>query len=177
MSKKTLRLARVKSGIHDDLPTELRFESLVADHALTVEWNDLEQSLEKLVDSAGELLLRKDGRSTRVFWHRLGSSVYLATGGRHYRFDRVEASAVEAAVNDASHADIKAPMTGKIVKVAVSVGDTLKEGDTVLIVEAMKMEHELKAPFDAVVETLDGEEGAQVDLGQILARLARVQTD
>ncbi|MEM7609393.1 MAG: biotin/lipoyl-containing protein, partial [Myxococcota bacterium] len=52
-------------------------------------------------------------------------------------------------------------------------GDELDEGAAVVVVEAMKMEHQLRAPFAARVATLDCAEGDQVDMGQVLVRLER----
>jgi biotin carboxyl carrier protein len=63
-------------------------------------------------------------------------------------------------------------MPGRIVSVAKAVGEAVKAGETVLALEAMKMEHGLKAPFDGTVAELAAVEGAQVTEGQVLARIA-----
>lgn len=55
--------------------------------------------------------------------------------------------------------DVYAPMPGKITKVMVKEGDTVKAGDTVLIVEAMKMENEIHTPIDGVVKEIYVKEG------------------
>lgn len=55
--------------------------------------------------------------------------------------------------------DVYAPMPGRITKVMVKKGDTVKAGDTVLIVEAMKMENEIHTPIDGVVKEIYVEEG------------------
>lgn len=68
---------------------------------------------------------------------------------------------------------VDSPMTGKVIKVLCEDGAEVTEKTAVVVVEAMKMEHQLRAPFDAVVESLDCAEGEQVDLGQVLARLER----
>ncbi|MGC6494074.1 MAG: acetyl-CoA carboxylase biotin carboxyl carrier protein subunit [Myxococcota bacterium] len=63
-------------------------------------------------------------------------------------------------------------MPGAIVRVPVSVGDTVTEGQVIVVVEAMKMENEFRAPFDGVVEALSVEAGQAVEAGAVLARLA-----
>jgi len=60
-------------------------------------------------------------------------------------------------------------MPGRIVKVFVSQGDIVEEGDTVCVLQAMKMEHAVKALVSGVVEELHCFEGAQVLDGQTLA--------
>ena len=64
-----------------------------------------------------------------------------------------------------------APMPGRIVAVSVNDGDVILRGQPVLVLEAMKMEHVLTAPFDAQVSLNSVKTGDQVTEGQILARL------
>lgn len=73
-----------------------------------------------------------------------------------------------AAVSDGS---ILSPMPGKIVSVAVEAGQSVVKGQTLLTLEAMKMEHALAAPFDGVVAELSAVAGGQVSEGVVLARL------
>lgn len=63
---------------------------------------------------------------------------------------------------------ISSPMPGKIVKIPVKVGDKVSEGQTVVIVSAMKMENEFKAPSDCVVKEICVKEGDTVDGKQTL---------
>ncbi|GGC25794.1 3-methylcrotonyl-CoA carboxylase subunit alpha [Novosphingobium marinum] len=66
---------------------------------------------------------------------------------------------------------ILAPMPGKVIAVSVAEGDTVSEGQKLLTLEAMKMEHTLTAPFDGVVAELSASEGAQVQVEALLARI------
>lgn len=61
------------------------------------------------------------------------------------------AAAAAAAPVPAGAETVKAPMPGKILSVAVSAGQAVKKGETLLILEAMKMQNEIAAPHDAVV--------------------------
>ncbi|CAN5448210.1 acetyl/propionyl/methylcrotonyl-CoA carboxylase subunit alpha [soil metagenome] len=71
----------------------------------------------------------------------------------------------------AGDAQVRSPMPGKVVAVAVSVGDVVVRGQPLLTLEAMKMEHALIAPFDGEVEALNVSVGDQVSEGVTLARL------
>lgn len=66
---------------------------------------------------------------------------------------------------------IKSPIPGLIVRTLVAPGQVVAEGETLLILEAMKMENELRAPRAGVVHDVRVEAGAQVALGQVLATL------
>ncbi|NOY26114.1 MAG: acetyl-CoA carboxylase biotin carboxyl carrier protein subunit [Oligoflexia bacterium] len=73
---------------------------------------------------------------------------------------------------DASGASgVKAAMPGRIVRVLVAKGDPVSKGQPVLVVEAMKMENELKAPRDGVVRTLLVASGDLVETGAVLLEL------
>jgi biotin carboxyl carrier protein len=66
---------------------------------------------------------------------------------------------------------ITSPMPGSIFKVNVKPGDSVKRGDVVIILEAMKMENEIFAADDAVVVSVEVKEGATVDTGDVLVVL------
>tara|TARA_R110002072_G_scaffold172324_9_gene326407 strand:+ start:2135 stop:2620 length:486 start_codon:yes stop_codon:yes gene_type:complete len=67
--------------------------------------------------------------------------------------------------------DIKAPMPGLILDVPVKAGDVVKEGDYLLVLEAMKMENALTAPRDGMVKAVAVKEGDTVDKGQLLIEM------
>ncbi|HWD79520.1 MAG TPA: biotin/lipoyl-containing protein, partial [Kribbella sp.] len=62
-----------------------------------------------------------------------------------------------------------APMPGTVIRVGVEVGDVVKEGQPLLWLEAMKMEHAIAAPADGVVGELKVAAGQQVEVGAVLA--------
>lgn len=65
-----------------------------------------------------------------------------------------------------------APMNGRVVSVNVGKGDKVKEGDTLLVMEAMKMEHRIRAHGDGVIAAIDVTAGDLVSEGQVLVELA-----
>lgn len=64
--------------------------------------------------------------------------------------------------------NIKAPMPGLIVGISLEVGSVVSKGDTVLILEAMKMENSIKAPGDGTVKAIKVQKGDRVEKGQVL---------
>ena len=67
---------------------------------------------------------------------------------------------------------VKSPMPGKILKIIVSKGKKIKKGDVVLILEAMKMEQEIKTEIDGTVSDITVSEGDTVKKEQILITLS-----
>ncbi|MDF2900544.1 MAG: bccA [Phenylobacterium sp.] len=105
--------------------------------------------------------------------------VLITQDGEVVVFDAGETFALtpRPPIKDAAHAgggdgSVRAPMPGKVVAIAVSVGDKVTRGQPLLTLEAMKMEHALTAPFDGEVEAISVSVGDQVSEGVSLARLA-----
>ena len=65
-------------------------------------------------------------------------------------------------------AEIKTAMPGKVVRILVADADEVKKGDGLIVVEAMKMQNEMKSPKDGTVKEIRVEEGSTVNAGEIL---------
>jgi len=66
------------------------------------------------------------------------------------------------------HLEVKAPMPGLILKVRKKVGEQVELGDSVIILEAMKMENDLKSPASGIIENIFVTEGSAVEKGTLL---------
>ena len=67
--------------------------------------------------------------------------------------------------------EVLAPIAGKVVNIAVKVGDTVKKGQTVAIIEAMKLENEVPSAFDGTVKEIKVAQGANVQNQDVLVIL------
>lgn len=83
----------------------------------------------------------------------------------------VAAPAAPAASGAAGSVVVAAPMPGKILNVKSSVGASVKKGDVILVLEAMKMENEVVAPEDGTVASINVSAGDSVEAGETLATL------
>lgn len=82
-------------------------------------------------------------------------------------FPKLKSHREQSAVSN----EIKAPFPGKVVAVKAAIGGALAEGDSVIVLESMKMEHPLKAPLAGVVAEISVKEGDVIEAGRVLARL------
>lgn len=80
----------------------------------------------------------------------------------------VEAAPAAPAAN-ADGTPVKAPMPGTILAVKKNVGDAVKAGDVILVLEAMKMENDIVAPCDGTVKSINTPKGASVNTDDVLA--------
>ena len=94
-------------------------------------------------------------------------------GTSHYSITLVDPKRLRAAAAAGGHADgaarIVAPMPGKVVRVLVEQGAQVEAGTGVVVVEAMKMQNEMKAPKAGTVSAINVEIGATVNGGDVLA--------
>jgi len=67
-----------------------------------------------------------------------------------------------------SKIDIKAPMPGMILKIKKEVGDSIEKGDTIIILEAMKMENEIRSPIKGILKQVLIKEGSAIEKGAAL---------
>ena len=84
----------------------------------------------------------------------------------------VAPAAAPKAAPSAGANSVKAPLPGNILKVKVSQGASVKKGDLLCVLEAMKMENEILAPSDGTVSAVYAKEGSSVQSGDVLFELA-----
>ena len=80
-------------------------------------------------------------------------------------------AAAPKASGNAGATSVKAPMPGNLIKVNVKVGDAVKKGDVLCVLEAMKMENDIMAPADGVVASIEAAQGASVATDAVLVTL------
>lgn len=103
-----------------------------------------------------------DYRPFKVEWEgRLG-------GGPAPR-ERASAPAAGGGAKAAVKGAVTAQISGKVVRINVKAGQAVAKGDVLLILEAMKMENEIKAPADGTVKDIPVSEGQRVSEGDVLA--------
>lgn len=97
----------------------------------------------------------------------------VSLGGKSYEIAIVDPKRLRTGETTAAHgagaAEIISPMPGKVVRVLVETGAQVEAGDGIVVVEAMKMQNELKAPKAGTVISINAEVGATVSAGDVLA--------
>lgn len=83
----------------------------------------------------------------------------------------VAPAAPQVAQGSAGSVKVNSPMPGKILALKANVGQSVKHGDVILVLEAMKMENEIVAPQDGVVASINVSTGEMVESGALLATL------
>ena len=112
-----------------------------------------------------------DGNLHSFCWTWTGNSLQLWVDGNVFIFEKVESRRQVNRESPGIGGDIVAPMPGRVAQILVQVGEPVQRGQTVIILESMKMELEIAAQRDGVVKRIPVEPGAQVDKGMRLLEL------
>ena len=122
--------------------------------------------------SAGIYSILLGGKSFEVRVERLGAELRAITAGRDLsvviqderEWRRNRGGSVEAE----GRQQVLAPMPGKIVRVLVKAGDSVRAGQGLLVVEAMKMQNEIRAPKSGTIDRVRVVEGQTVNAGEVV---------
>ena len=113
---------------------------------------------------------------------RVGAQVNFSLDGENYRVS-IDSQANSASNNiraqhkvssSVDNNQIVSPLPGIVVSLAISIGDNVARGQTVCVIEAMKMENNITAPRDGVIESIEIAVGQEVGNRQVLVRLREV---
>jgi biotin carboxyl carrier protein len=118
------------------------------------------------------LSLRIDNKAYEVKCERVGSEMHLWVGSVRFLAEVRDPRSLRGrfrAGDDHGPKKLTAPMPGKVVRVLVTQGAEVEAGAGVLVVEAMKMQNEVKSPKKGTVQKILATEGVAVNAGDVLA--------
>jgi len=122
----------------------------------------------------GAYRVEDDGKQVVVFVAGTADDRWVFCNGEIYRERQRhdEASPRDGKHKGSGHAELTSPMPATVVKVLVAPGQTVRRGETLVVLEAMKMELPIRAPGDAVVRAVNCREGELVQPDRTLVELA-----
>jgi len=167
----------------------MRYLAQINDHTFKVELTDRPDRLDvtindrpvdadwKWLNRDRDMSLVMDGRSYTIIIEPENGRLLIYYGGERFeclvqdeRLAELRRLAGDTE-KSASKAQIKAPMPGLILRILVEPGQEVKKGDRLLIIEAMKMENELKAPRAGMVKAIECKAQEAVEQGKVLVVL------
>lgn len=116
-------------------------------------------------------LTLKDGTKHQVVWVKTGRKIWLHVDGRSYYVEKQSGSAVPVGTAASGERVLRGPMPGQVRLVLVQDGQIVKAGETLVLLEAMKMEIRIQAPGDGKVARVAVKPGQTVEKEQVLVEL------
>jgi biotin carboxyl carrier protein len=139
--------------------------------------DDRDYELEVSEPEPGVFLLKHKGKiiEASVSAVRLGEPAQVRIGPTEFEVKLIDLKRLRGVGSGSDHSDglveLKTAMPGKVVSILLEAGSIVEKGDGVLVVEAMKMQNELKSPKAGVIREIRVTEGAAVSAGDILATI------
>ena len=162
------------TGISLSLPLKLRYDEQKIDlivkrdsSLVTVEACGETQSIDLLDQTDEQLIYVINGVRRKIDYAIEANVVYLDSANGNVAVENITYLPPEIA-EVAGDGKIRAPMDGSIINVMVNAGDTVSKGQTLLILEAMKIQQQIKSDVDGIVGEIVGQVGQQVKKRQIL---------
>jgi acetyl/propionyl-CoA carboxylase alpha subunit len=121
--------------------------------------------------ASAEIHLQIDGVEQRVLWAKQGRKIWLHFDGRSYYVEKQAGSTVTGGAAASGERILRAPMPGQVRQVLVQDGQVVKAGQTLILLEAMKMEIRIQAPGDGKVARVAIKQGQSVEKEQVLVEL------
>ena len=150
---------------YDDQQIQLQLSSV--NNTFTAQLCDQTVCIEVLERTPEQLVYLIDGVRRRVQYVLDGDQLYLDRENGNIAIRNVTYAAPEIA-DVAGDGNIRAPMDGAVVNILVNKGDQVVKGQTLLVLEAMKIQQQIKSDVDGVVEDVLGQQGQQVKKRQML---------
>jgi geranyl-CoA carboxylase alpha subunit len=121
--------------------------------------------------ATGQARVTLDGLTDSVAWQRDGHRLLMQWRGRTWAVEDLGRAAAASQASTTSDGNLRATMNGRVVAVQVAVGDTVQQGQALVTLEAMKMEHVHLAPCAGVVAVLNVGVGDQVASRRVLVQV------
>ena len=123
----------------------------------------------------GYFTMKINGKSVKLSMASEGNQRHIFFNGQVFRFTRAEGRKREKGDYDALSPEITSPISGKVVKVDAEEGVHVEGGQTLITIEAMKMEYQIKAPYGGRVDKIRFKQGDQVDIGMVLVEMKKTE--
>ena len=102
---------------------------------------------------------------------------FVFVDGDVFKVKNIELTGTRKLKRKKDEGELNSPISGKVVKVKVKSGDNIKKGDVLLVIEAMKMEYLIRAPYNARVKKVYFKENDQIEIGEDTIELDKGKED
>lgn len=141
------------------------------DNQFYVTYDNNEYTISATELKPGQLEMKLGDRIIKSIISEGEESKFVFLDGNVYQVKRIELSGRKRI--EKKEGDLNSPISGTIVSVKVQKGTKVKKDDVIMVIEAMKMEYLIRAPYDGVIAKINFKEKEQIEIGQITAEVTK----
>jgi len=123
----------------------------------------------------GYLRIKLGDKVIKVVVAKGNNSMFVFHDGNTFNMKRVLPMASKRNIEKKKDDGLLSPISGKVVNVKVKEGGEVKKGDVLMVIEAMKMEYLIKAPYDGVIKKIYLDVDEQIDMGMMPIEIEKVE--
>jgi len=137
-----------------------------------VTYNNTEYKVEAEELKPGQLKIKVGDRIVKSIITEGAKEKYVFVEGAVFKVRPVELTGFKKKKKQ-EKGDLSSPISGKVVDVKVKDGDSVKKGAVLLVIEAMKMEYLIRAPYSGTVKKINFKENDQIEIGQVTLEMSK----
>jgi 3-methylcrotonyl-CoA carboxylase alpha subunit len=142
------------------------------DNNYFVIYDNTEYKVEAEEIKPGQLKIKIGDRIIKSIITEGEKEKYVFVEGKVFKVKPVELTGIKKRKKK-EEGDLSSPISGKIVSVKVKKGDLVKKDDVLMVIEAMKMEYLIRAPYDGKINKVNFKEKDQIEIGQITVEISK----
>ena len=135
------------------------------DNFYFITYDNTEYKVEAEEIKPGQLKIKIGDRIIKTIITEGKNEKYVFVDGNVYKIKQIELTGIKKSKNK-EQGDLSSPISGKVVKVKVKKGSIVKKDDVLIIIEAMKMEYLIRAPYNGVVKKVNFKDNDQIEIGE-----------
>jgi len=135
-------------------------------------YNNTEYKVEAEELKPGQLKLKIGDRVVKSIITEGYKEKYVFVDGAVFKVKPVELTGLKTQKKK-DKGNLNSPISGRVIKVKVKKGDSVKKGDVLMIIEAMKMEYLIRAPYTGIIKKLNFKENEQIEIGQVTLEISK----
>ncbi len=142
------------------------------DNYFYITYNNTEYKVEAEEIRPGQLKIKIGDRIIKAIITEGKKEKYVFADGNVYKIKQIELTGIKKLKKE-EQGDLTSPISGKVVKVKVKKNSIVKKGDVLMVIEAMKMEYLICAPYNGLIKKVNFKENEQIEIGENAVELEK----
>jgi 3-methylcrotonyl-CoA carboxylase alpha subunit len=141
------------------------------DNQFFITYDNNEYTVIATESKPGQLSIQLGDRVIKSVISQGDDNKFVFIDGNIFKVKRIELTGRKT--TEKKEGDLHSPISGTVVVVKVKENSTVKKDDVILVIEAMKMEYLIRAPYDGKIKKIHFEEKDQIEIGQLTAEIVK----
>jgi 3-methylcrotonyl-CoA carboxylase alpha subunit len=137
-----------------------------------ITYDNTEYKVEAEENKSGQIKIKIGNRLIKAIITEGEKEKYIFINGEVYKVKPIQLTGTKK-IQKKDEEDLFSPISGKVINVKIKKGDIVKKGDILMVIEAMKMEYLIRAPFDGRIVNILFKEKDQIEIGQNTVEISK----